>query len=87
MQVDQEWEDLNQVLVNETSGLETRHKSLHFKLKPGMVPLGQLKVKCVASYSNLYWESTDKTFRVLAGQSSGLPLGSQGKKSPAAALW
>ncbi|XP_050716659.1 uncharacterized protein LOC126998713 [Eriocheir sinensis] len=76
--VDPEWEDLNQVLVNETSGLETSHKSLHFRLQPSMVPLGLLQVKCVASYPQLYWESSEKTFRVLAGQSSGLPLGSQG---------
>lgn len=87
MQVDPEWEDNDQVLVNETSGLETSHKSLHFKLRPSMVSQGMLQVKCVASYPELYWDSNDITFRVLTGHGSGLPLGSQGEWHLAGACW
>lgn len=75
--VDPEWEDNDQVILNETSGLETSHKSLHFKLRPSMVSEGLLQVKCVASYPDLYWDSSDITFRVLSGHGSGFPLGSQ----------
>lgn len=79
VQVDPEWEGNYQVTRNQTSGLETIHKSLHLKLRPSMVSEGLLQVKCVASYPELYWDSSDITFTVLSGHGSGFPLGSQGE--------
>ncbi|XP_042218111.1 uncharacterized protein LOC121863504 [Homarus americanus] len=62
--VDPTWEEDEHIFLNDTTSLETVEKTLKFRLRPTMVQLGVLTVKCVASYPDLYWESSESAFTV-----------------------
>ncbi|KAK8740163.1 hypothetical protein OTU49_003069 [Cherax quadricarinatus] len=62
--VDPSWEEGVLVHVNKTTTLETAFKTLRFHLRPNMVHMGVLQVKCAASYPELYWESSERVFTV-----------------------
>ncbi|XP_071521641.1 uncharacterized protein [Panulirus ornatus] len=76
--VDPSWVSGEEVIVNKTTGLETAVRSLKFRLRPTMVHLGKLQVKCVASYPDLYWQSSEWDFDVDVPFNQGHLPGSQG---------
>ncbi|KAK4317231.1 hypothetical protein Pmani_011675 [Petrolisthes manimaculis] len=66
-----------EVIVNRSTGQHTTLKHFKFLLRPSLAQDGILIVKCVASYTDLYYESSERYFNVEIPRYLQSPPGSQ----------